>query len=95
MKEVKVLKTEKEEIAEAPVTMEESNIINDKFAVVSGCTELRLREAPRTDAEVITMLPEGTELELLANENMIGDFVKVCTSSGVEGFCMEKYLTYK
>lgn len=60
--------------------------------VVSGVNKLNVRKEPSTDAEVVCVIPVNTEV-LIDLEESTEDFYKVCTSAGIEGFCMKAYIS--
>lgn len=63
-----------------------------KLGQVSGCAKLNIRSAAKFDSNIICEIPCGTEVEINEEESS-GDYYKVCTSSGIEGFCMKTYIT--
>ena len=62
--------------------------------VVDNCLRLNIREKPSIDAEILTSLAAGSEVRLLKNEIENG-FYKICTASGLEGYCMCEYIVLK
>lgn len=62
--------------------------------VVVGCFNLNVRTGPRKDFDVICEIPSDSEVEIDESESF-EDFYKVCTASGVEGFCMKKFIEVK
>ena len=70
------------------VTTEEPEII---FGVVTDCTKLNVRKAPDATAPIICTIPRNAEVEVLFEEST-DEFYKVLTATGVEGFCMAKYI---
>lgn len=59
--------------------------------VVTNCTKLNLRAEPNSDAEILCELPCNTEVEV--NESASTEkFYKVCTATGMEGYCMKDYI---
>lgn len=63
-----------------------------KNGVVTGCAKLNVRAEPSTDAEVVCVISEGTEL-LIYEAESTDDFYKICTAAGVEEYCMRKFVT--
>ena len=61
---------------------------------VDNCIRLNVREKPSIDAEVLTALEAGSEVRLMKDE-MENGFYKVCTASGLEGYCMREYIVIK
>lgn len=59
--------------------------------VVVDCFNLNVRTGPSKDFDVICEIPSNTEVEINESESS-GDFYKICTASGVEGFCMKKFI---
>lgn len=59
--------------------------------VVVGCFNLNVRTGPRKDFDVICEIPSESEVEIDESESF-EDFYKICTASGVEGFCMKKFI---
>lgn len=62
--------------------------------VVDNCLRLNVREEPSIEAEILTTLEAGSEVRLLKDE-MENGFYKVCTASGLEGYCMCEYIVLK
>lgn len=72
-----------------PETVEE---ISRKFGRVIGCVKLNVRRAPKPRAEVVCEINCDTEVEVDEGESTI-DFYKICTASGVEGYCVKTYIS--
>lgn len=69
-------------------TQEEVTIVTGK---VSGCEKLNVRENPSIDAKVLCVLNRTDEVRVDLT-NTMEDWYKVCTSAGIEGYCMAKYI---
>lgn len=65
-----------------------------KVGIVTGCSKLNVREEPKTDSAIISEISCQAEVMIEETEST-EDFYKVCTSFGVEGFCMKKYIVVK
>lgn len=53
---------------------------------------LNVREEPTVDPEnILGTERKGAEVIVYTNES-VGDFYKVCTAKGLEGFCMKQYI---
>ena len=65
-----------------------------KVGIVTGCSKLNVREEPKTDSAIISEISCQAEVMIEETEST-EDFYKVCTSFGVEGFCMKKYIVIK
>lgn len=56
-----------------------------------NCAFLNLREQPSRESEVLTCLENGEEV-LIDEVDSADEFYKVCTASGIEGFCMKRFI---
>lgn len=61
---------------------------------VTGCEKLNVRKEPSTDSDVLCIINKSEEVKVDL-ESTESDFYKVLTVSGVEGYCMAKYLNLK
>ena len=61
------------------------------IGVVVGCANLNVREEASVDSEIISVLEEGDEI-MVNDVDSFEDFYGVCTASGIEGYCMKKYI---
>lgn len=61
------------------------------MAVVTDCQKLNVREEPKADAKVIEKIDVNSEVMIDMTEST-NEFYKIYTSSGVDGFCMRKYI---
>lgn len=86
--EVEEVVEEVEEIVE-PEVQEES-----KLGVVAGCKKLNVRAQASSTATVVCVINENS-LVMIDEKESTADFYKVCTETGVEGFCMKGYITIK
>lgn len=59
---------------------------------VVNCSKLNIREEPAKTSGVICIVNAGTEVMVLSDAPGY-EWVKVCTESGAEGFCIKKYLS--
>jgi len=59
---------------------------------VTDCVNLNVREEPSLDAHIVGTISGSTNL-MVYEEESTDDFYKICTTSGVEGFCMKRYIT--
>lgn len=59
---------------------------------VVDCERLNVRKDPSTTAPVLCKLNESTEV-IVDEDNSTEDFYKVCTATGVEGYCMKDFIT--
>lgn len=61
------------------------------FGIVEGCVKLNVRMAPDTEAPVVTVIDAGTTLKTFPAMGT-KDFYCVRTESGVNGYCMKKFI---
>lgn len=76
---------EKISVKEEPTTL---------FGVVTDCLRLNIRKEPKGDADVIAVITALSKVQV-DTENSTEEFYKVCTETGIEGFCMKKYVALK
>ena len=62
------------------------------IGIVTDCIKLNVRELPDMHAEVLGIINVATELVIIEDEST-EDFYKICTSAGLEGYCMKKFVT--
>lgn len=62
-----------------------------RSGIVAGCTKLNVREEPQPDAEVVCAIDCTTEVMVYEQESTDA-FYKICLASGIEGFCMKKFI---
>lgn len=72
------------EPAEEPVPV-------NKTGMVTDCAKLNVRKNPNTNSEVLCVIEAASKV-VIDEENSTGGFYKVCTESGVEGYCMKKFI---
>lgn len=75
-------------INESPVVIEEVK------GYITNCLKLNVRAEASKAAEVLCVLEDDAEV-IIDLENSTVDFYKVCTSAGVEGYCMKKFIAVK
>ncbi len=74
----------------------ETNMVGMKpgeplVGIVINCKNLNVREQPNGEADVLGTIPADSEL-LIDESESTSEFYKVCAVSGLEGFCMKKYI---
>lgn len=62
--------------------------------VVTDCLTLNVRKKPSADAEVLVIIDALSKVMVDMAEST-NDFFKVVTETGIEGFCMRKYIALK
>ena len=80
------------ELEDVTEEIEESiNTVNSITGIVSDCKKLRVRNAPRLDSDVICEIEAGSIVEI-DEVNFTEEFYKVCTETGIDGYCMKKFI---
>lgn len=80
------------------VTFEESQKVETEevktpiIGIVTDCFSLNVREKPNKNAAIISELKVSSEV-MIDEEGSTRDFYKICTATGIEGFCMKKFIT--
>ena len=69
-------------------------VVKPKVGIVTGCIKLNIRKAASPTAEVLGLIEEGSEVQI-NNDFDAPDFYKVSAATGLEGFCMKKFITVK
>lgn len=63
-------------------------------AIVVDCAKLNVREEPAPKASVVAVIDASNEVVIYEDESF-GNYYKVCTASGIEGYCVKDYLKLK
>lgn len=61
---------------------------------VVDCARLNIRKRPRPNATIVHEIAVNTEV-LVDLEESTDDYYKVTTASGVEGFCVKKFIAVR
>lgn len=74
----------------------ETNLVGMKpgeplVGIVIDCKNLNIREQPDGDADILGTIPADSKV-LIDESDSTSEFYKVCAASGLEGFCMKKYI---
>lgn len=59
--------------------------------VVTDCIKLNVRRKPSPYADIVCKIDLLSEVVINEKEST-NDFYKICTASGVEGYCMKNYI---
>ena len=59
--------------------------------VVANCSKLNVRATPDATADVVCVIDVNSEVEIDV-EKTTADWVSVCTTTGIEGYCMRKFI---
>lgn len=81
--------SEPKEAVEEPVKVEKI-----KMGKVEGCAKLNVRKRPNATAEVVCTIDKNTEVEINMDKST-AKFYKICTATGVQGFCMKEFIAVK
>ena len=81
---------EVEEVEQEEIKIESAKIFGNVF----DCTKLNIRSEPSLDGEIICTVPVSTEVEI-DSEKSTNDWFYIYTDTGIEGFCMKKYIRVK
>ena len=81
-----------EEMNEESEAVEETKEENTLVGYVSGCTKLNIREEAYPGAKVLCTVPEKAVLLIDVSESTT-EWYKIYTESGMEGYCMKKFVT--
>lgn len=80
------------EVTDVTKEIEESiSDVNTITGIVSDCKKLRVRNAPGLDSDVICEIEAGSIVEI-DEINSTEEFYKVCTETGIDGYCMKKFI---
>lgn len=61
---------------------------------VAGCTKLNVRSNPAVDADILAVVDNNTVVEIdpARSDNK---WLKITTASGIDGYCMRKFVSAK
>ena len=62
-----------------------------KIGIVVNCERLNVRRDPRRDALIVCTINKNTEV-MIDENGSTRYFYKICTASGIEGFCVRDYI---
>ncbi len=88
-----------DEVTAVPVELEvvdaePKKAVETVSAIVVGCAKLNVREEPSPKADVVAVIDASNEVIIYATEGF-GNYYKVCTASGIEGYCIKDFLELK
>lgn len=80
------------EVTDVTEEIEESiSDVNTITGIVIDCKKLRVRNASGLDSDVICEIEAGSIVEI-DEVNSTEEFYKVCTETGIDGYCMKKFI---
>lgn len=62
------------------------------YGTVTDCSRLNIRKSPYKQSEPLCVVDRGTQLTIDESQSTV-DWYKVYTASGVDGYCMKKFVT--
>lgn len=68
--------------------------IKEVVGVITGCQSLNIRTNPDVNATVLCREPALSEV-IVDLDKSTDEWYNVCLVTGVEGFCMKKFITLK
>ena len=81
--------TEANDQAAEETTPEVAPIVTGR---VADCVKLNVRRAPSVKATVVCVIDRDAEV-IIDEGKSNAEWYSVCTTAGVNGFCMKKYIT--
>lgn len=82
------IETETVEVPEVEPVVETVETVT---GIVEGCARLNVRLAPYPTANAICTIASGAEVTINVSEST-DEWFSICTASGVEGYCMKRYI---
>lgn len=64
------------------------------IGVVTDCLKLIVREKPDLDSKILCSVKALSEV-MIETDDTPSDWCHIYTESGIEGFCLKKYITAK
>lgn len=80
--------------AKEAIIEENENMTENVISEITGVVVAPLLNVRDSKANVISEIDKGTKVVIDVNESN-DEFYKVRLASGIEGFCMKKYITIK
>ena len=87
IKPVETETTETTETAEAPKTTE-----TEPIEGTVGCEKLYVRSDATVDSDPVGIIDRGSKVFIYEDEST-EEFYKVCAATGLEGYCMKKFIS--
>ena len=75
-------------------TEKQPKVREPRNGVVVDCVKLNVRKSPAADATILAEISVGTKVQIIDKEST-KDFYHVCTATGIDGFCMKKFIKIK
>lgn len=68
--------------------------VEEIIGVVTDCLRLNIRKEPNKDSDVVVIVACLDELKIDPDAST-DDWYAVCTVTGIEGFCMKKFVAVR
>lgn len=82
----------REPVAKKTVPEKEPEAKKEIAGIVTNCVRLNVRKEPYFDADILCTIDVSTNL-IIDEEESTDEFYKICTSAGIEGYCVKTYIT--
>ena len=87
-----IIENAEPEIELVEETVETVTLPEIVVGTVVDCSKLNVRANPNATAAVVGVLDAKSEVKIDAAQST-NDWVKVCTATGIEGYCMRKFVS--
>lgn len=84
--------TETTETTEAPETTETELAKPEPIEGTVGCEKLYVRSDATVDSDPVGIIDRGSKVFIYEDEST-EEFYKVCAATGLEGYCMKKFIS--
>ena len=82
------------EVVEDERSIKNEEKVNESYGIVTDCLRLNIRKKPSKDSEIVVIVTCLDELRIFPDSST-DDWYAVCTASGIEGFCMKKFVAIR
>lgn len=72
-------------------TVETKPLPKTVTGIVANCAKLNVRSTPISSADIVTVLPVDTEVEVDV-KGSTPNWLRVTTATGIEGYCMRQFV---
>lgn len=82
------------EPAEVKMEAPKAEVVDTIAGTVANCSKLNVRSKPAVDADILVVLEANTEVKVDRSRST-NEWLRITTASGIEGFCMRKFISAK
>lgn len=82
----------REPVSKETVPEKEPEAKKEIAGIVTNCVRLNVRKEPYFDADILCTIDVSTNL-IIDEKESTDEFYKICTSAGIEGYCVKTYIT--